>query len=79
MAYAASAVAPITGRFTRRVLFDLVGSISLGTGIAYYYWYRSHLPQMEEYKKYDQKVREELLAEHGTWAVDEPNQIENFV
>ncbi|KNC96587.1 uncharacterized protein SPPG_08171 [Spizellomyces punctatus DAOM BR117] len=94
MAYAASAIAPITGRFRRRVLRDLVGSIALGTGIAYYWWYNSHVPTMQEscapyylrllyapelwnskeqrgnkYKDYDHKVREEMLKEHGAWAI----------
>ncbi|KAJ3152485.1 hypothetical protein HDU89_001172 [Geranomyces variabilis] len=68
MAFAASAIAPITGRFTKRVMFDLVGSITTGTALAYYYWNSSHLPKMAEYKQYDQKVREELLAAHGSWA-----------
>ncbi|TPX64596.1 hypothetical protein SpCBS45565_g05757 [Spizellomyces sp. 'palustris'] len=74
MAYAASALAPVTGRFRRRVLRDLVGSITLGTGIAYYWWYSSHVPIMQEscapkYKDYDHKVREEMLKEHGAWAI----------
>ncbi|KAJ3014349.1 hypothetical protein HKX48_005204 [Thoreauomyces humboldtii] len=76
MAFAASAVAPITGRFTRRVIFDLVGSITFGTGLGYYYWYYSHLPKMQDYKDYDQKVRKELLAEHGTWAVGQQGRLD---
>ncbi|KAJ3053729.1 hypothetical protein HK097_003537 [Rhizophlyctis rosea] len=66
--HAASAVAPIAGRFRRRVLFDIVGSLSLGTAAAYYFWYSHHVPKMAAYKAYDEKVRAEIQAEYGEWA-----------
>ena len=66
--HAASAIAPISGRFRRKVLFDIVGSLSLGTAAAYTFWYYHHVPKMAEYKAYDEKVRAEIQAEYGEWA-----------
>ncbi|KAJ3186339.1 hypothetical protein HDU85_007779 [Gaertneriomyces sp. JEL0708] len=66
MAFAASAVAPMTGRFRRKVIRDLVGSVSLGLVFGYTWWYGFHLPKMQHWKAYDQKVREEILAEQGS-------------
>ncbi|KAI8819867.1 uncharacterized protein EV422DRAFT_568325 [Fimicolochytrium jonesii] len=74
MAFAASSLAPITGRFKKRVVRDLVGSITFGTAAAYYWWNNSHLPKMAEYKAYDSKVRAELIAEHGEWAIGSGQQ-----
>ncbi|KAJ3039180.1 hypothetical protein HDV00_012503 [Rhizophlyctis rosea] len=79
MAHAASALAPITGRFRKRLLFDLVGSLTLGTGLAYAYWYKMHLPQMAMYKAYDAKCREESKKIYAEWVAagnEEGSQIE---
>ncbi|KAI9101937.1 hypothetical protein DFS34DRAFT_612048 [Phlyctochytrium arcticum] len=77
MAFAASAVAPITGRFRNRIIRDLVLSITVGTIAATYWWKTSHVPKMEMYKSYDKRVREELIKEHGAWAIG-PGQQERL-
>ncbi|TPX65918.1 hypothetical protein SpCBS45565_g04812 [Spizellomyces sp. 'palustris'] len=72
MAYAASAIAPITARFRKRIIRDLIGSTALGFGIGYYFWYGVHVRKMREIREYDQHVMEEVRREYGDWAAATP-------
>ncbi|KAJ3382152.1 hypothetical protein HDU92_004914 [Lobulomyces angularis] len=58
------AIAPITGRFRKRVIFDVVGSLTLGTVGAYWFWYGFHLPFMKKRLDYDAKVKQEMALEN---------------
>ncbi|KAJ3180353.1 hypothetical protein HDU85_004058 [Gaertneriomyces sp. JEL0708] len=63
--HAASAIAPITGRFRHRVIRDIVGSVSLGLGIGYWFWYGVHMRDMKNWKDYDAQVRHEMQRLYG--------------
>ncbi|KAJ3206292.1 hypothetical protein HDU82_004607 [Entophlyctis luteolus] len=63
-----SAIAPITNRFTRRVVRDIAGSIVVGTGLAYYWWLGIHMPAIQSWKAYDKQVFAESKAIHDEWA-----------
>ncbi|KAI8896835.1 hypothetical protein BC833DRAFT_596038 [Globomyces pollinis-pini] len=62
-----SALAPITGRFKRRVVFDLVGSVTIGTGLAYLFWYSHVVPKFEGWRKFDAEVKAKAIAEEAEW------------
>ena len=63
----ASAIAPITGRFRTRLTRDLVGSISLGTVMAYYYWHKVHVPSMAKFRAHDAAVKVQVDAENAAF------------
>ncbi|KAJ3122045.1 hypothetical protein HK100_012142 [Physocladia obscura] len=66
-----SAIAPITNRFTRRVVRDIAGSITLGTAAAYGYWNYSHLPAIREWRAYDKIVMAETKLIHDAWYAEQ--------
>ncbi|KAI9334111.1 hypothetical protein BDR26DRAFT_585538 [Obelidium mucronatum] len=63
----ASAIAPITNRFTRRVTRDVVGSLTVGTALAFIYWHKFHLPAIQEYRAWDKVVFAETKAIHDEY------------
>ncbi|KAI8904399.1 hypothetical protein EDD86DRAFT_242271 [Gorgonomyces haynaldii] len=62
-----SAIAPITGRFRRKLLFDIVGSLSLGTVFASYYYYNLSRPVILRAQEHDRQTKEKTLAEAEQW------------
>ncbi|TPX36198.1 hypothetical protein SmJEL517_g01491 [Synchytrium microbalum] len=72
-----SAIAPLVGRFRKRVIFDVVGSCTLGTVLAFGYWHFIHTPQFNDYDNYFKKVQAEIKEKEVAWrqslAVDAPN------
>ncbi len=63
----ASAIAPITGRFRTRLVRDLVGSLTLGTAAAYYYWHNIHIPSMAKFRAHDAAVKIQVDAENAAF------------
>jgi hypothetical protein len=63
----AAAIPRITGRFKRRIVFDLVGSVALGTVVGVGYWNLYHLPAKKEWVAYETKVRAETREIHNAW------------
>ncbi|KAF8605829.1 cytochrome-c oxidase subunit VIIa [Ceratobasidium sp. AG-I] len=57
------AIAPITGKLRKRIIFDITAALGLGTAAGYGYWYGVRLPavrQREEfYAKLAQQAKEE--------------------
>ena len=62
-----SAIAPLAGRFRRRVFRDVVGSLTVGVAGAYYFWYFHPIPSMEKWRAYDAAVATESKAEVSLW------------
>ncbi|TPX50991.1 hypothetical protein SeLEV6574_g00588 [Synchytrium endobioticum] len=62
-----SAIAPLVGRFRRRVVRDVVGSVALGTVLAIGYWNFVHIPQFNEYDTYFKKVQAEIKEKEDSW------------
>ena len=62
-----SAIAPLVGRFRRRVIRDVVGSVSLGTVLAIGFWNFVHIPEFKEYDNYFQKVQAEIKGKEDAW------------
>ncbi|KAJ3026864.1 UNVERIFIED_CONTAM: hypothetical protein HDU68_004921 [Siphonaria sp. JEL0065] len=62
-----SAIAPITNRFSRRVTRDVIGSVTVGTFIAYSYWHFVHLPSIREWRAYDKVIMAETKAVHDAY------------
>lgn len=62
-----SVIAPITGRFRRRIVRDIVGSITVGTLLSSAWFYGYSRPKLARFKAHDAKVREETLAEAQEW------------
>ncbi|KAJ3068306.1 hypothetical protein HDU98_008490 [Podochytrium sp. JEL0797] len=69
-----SAIAPITGRFGRRVTRDIVGSLTVGISAGYYYWNYVHLPSIREWRAYDKIVMAETKQIHDAWAAEQNSQ-----
>ncbi|KAJ3092650.1 hypothetical protein HK102_004889 [Quaeritorhiza haematococci] len=61
------AIAPITGRFRKRIVKDLFFSISIGTAFAVYFWNGVHVPYVQERVTYINKVKKEIEAEHAAF------------
>lgn len=64
---AASAIAPITGRFRKRIVFDLFGALALGTACASAWWYGHHIPKMAKFRAHDARVKLEVDAENAAF------------
>lgn len=60
-------IPPQTGYFRRIALFNIVGSLTLGIGIATWWWYRVHVPEFKEFHDYLEEVRQETKAEYEEW------------
>jgi hypothetical protein len=58
------AIAPLVGRFQKRVVRDVTGSIVLGTIGAFSFWHFVHLPKINMWKEYDLKVKAEMDLEN---------------
>ncbi|KAJ3296086.1 hypothetical protein HK104_001982 [Borealophlyctis nickersoniae] len=65
--FSASPIAPITGRFRRRVIRDIVGSVTLGTVWAFSFWEFHHKPKFEMYREFFEKERLEAEADYKRW------------
>ncbi|KAI8828074.1 hypothetical protein HDU80_005650 [Chytriomyces hyalinus] len=66
-----SAIAPITNRFSQRVIRDVVGSLTVGIASGYAYWHMVHLPSIEQWRAYDKKVMAETKIIHDAWAAEQ--------
>ncbi|KAJ3231536.1 hypothetical protein HDU78_007690 [Chytriomyces hyalinus] len=66
-----SAIAPITNRFSQRVIRDVVGSLTVGISCGYAYWHLVHLPSIEQWRAYDKKVMAETKIIHDAWAAEQ--------
>ena len=53
-----SRIAPITGRFKRRVMFDVTASVVVGFGLANLWWYGVVAPKFEKFTAFDKQNRE---------------------
>ncbi|KAJ1649686.1 Cytochrome c oxidase subunit 7A [Dispira simplex] len=51
-----SAIAPITGKLRRAIMFDLVVGIGTGLAAGYYFWYGSHSAILRKYDSYYAKL-----------------------
>ncbi|KAJ1653172.1 Cytochrome c oxidase subunit 7A [Dispira simplex] len=51
-----SAIAPITGRLRRTIMFDLVVGIGAGLAAGYYFWYGPHSATLRKYDSYYAKL-----------------------
>jgi hypothetical protein len=65
-----SAIAPITGRFRRRIYRDLVGSLSLGTGLAFAWWYGYSRAKFTEYRNFNEANKKKMIAEEEQWMTE---------
>jgi cytochrome c oxidase subunit 7 len=64
---ASSAIAPITGRFRKRIVFDLFGSLALGLACGSVWWFGHHVPKMAQYRAHDARVKLEIDAENAAF------------
>jgi hypothetical protein len=64
---AASAIAPITGRFRRRILRDLAGSLTVGTVLAFGWWYGHSRAKFEQYRVFNEANKARIVAEEEQW------------
>jgi hypothetical protein len=62
-----SRIAPITGRFKRRVMLDVTCSVIAGVGLANLWWYGVVIPKFEMFNTFDKKMREVTMAEEKEW------------
>jgi hypothetical protein len=62
-----SAIQPITGRFQRRIVRDIVLSLSFGTAIASAFYYSHTRPKLQKFKDYDRKIKQETTQEAQEW------------
>ena len=62
-----SRIAPITGRFKRRVMFDVTASVVVGFGLANLWWYGVVAPKFEKFTAFDKQNRELTIAEEKEW------------
>ncbi|KAH7335454.1 cytochrome-c oxidase subunit VIIa [Rhizoctonia solani] len=57
------AIAPITGKFRKRLMLDIFAALGLGVSAGYGYWYGWHMPAVrhreEFYRKLALKAKEE--------------------
>ncbi|TPX76770.1 hypothetical protein CcCBS67573_g01992 [Chytriomyces confervae] len=74
-----SAIAPITNRFSQRVIRDVVGSLTVGIASGYAYWHLVHLPSIEQWRAYDKKVMAETKIIHDAWAAEQGKAIEQHI
>ncbi|KAJ1970026.1 Cytochrome c oxidase subunit 7A [Dispira parvispora] len=51
-----SAIAPITGKLRRTIMFDLVAGIGIGVAFGYYFWYGPHNGTLRKYDSYYAKL-----------------------
>jgi hypothetical protein len=65
-----SAIAPITGRFRRRVYRDLVAAISFGGVLAFGWWYGHSRPKFEQYRVFNEANKKRLIAEEEQWMTE---------
>ena len=65
-----SAIAPITGRFKRGLYRDLVGSVTAGVGLGYWFWYSHAVPKSEKFKAFNEQNKQRILAEEQEWMKD---------
>ena len=62
-----STIGPITGKFRKVLIRDLVGSISLGLATAYGFWHFHHIPKFQYYDRVMQTLQSEIEAENAAW------------
>ena len=64
------AIPAITGRFKRTLYRDLVGSITLGTGLGYYFWFSHAVPKQQKFNDFNQQNRDRILKEEQEWMTE---------
>ncbi|KAJ7577043.1 COX7A, subunit VIIa of cytochrome c oxidase [Mycena floridula] len=55
-------IAPIVGKFRKKMILDLSLGIGLGFGGAYAFWYGFHLPKVARQENFYLKLEKEKLA-----------------
>jgi cytochrome c oxidase subunit 7 len=58
---------PITGILRKRATRDIIGGVGTGLIASYAYWYGFHVPQMNRYKEYDDKVKVAVEKVHSEY------------
>jgi len=53
------AIAPITGRLRKRLIFDITAGLGLGLASGYAYWYLYHVPAIKQRDAFYAKLEAE--------------------
>lgn len=60
-------LAPVVGTFRKRVARDIVASLTVGAGAAYWFWYGYHIPTFNAYDKFFKATQEQIAQENEAY------------
>lgn len=59
--------APVVGRFQRRVVFNIVASLGVGTALAWGWWYKVHVPTFTKWRSHEAVAKRRVDAENAAY------------